>query len=149
MTEEEVRNKLTIALNLLVEKDAFLLECNANERSISHRLAVYLEHEFEGWDVDCEYNRDMDNPKRMNLQEMDSESTDTNGKTVFPDIIVLIRGESNNLLVVEMKKTTSTIDDDFDFHKLEAFKQQLGYRNAVFVKVKTVDSVGYEAPVWK
>jgi len=149
MTEEEVKTKLNSALDRLVEKDSFLLECNVNERSISHRLAVYLGHEFEGWDVDCEYNRNMDDPKRMNLQEVDSDSTDTEGKTVYPDIIVHKRGESNNLLVVEMKKTTSHIGDFFDLHKLDAFKKQLGYRNAVFVKVKTLNSVGYEVPIWK
>lgn len=149
MEESEVREKLIRALNMLVENDVLLLSYNVNERSISHRLAVYLEREFDDWHVDCEYNREMDNPKRLNLQEIDSESTDTFGKTVFPDIIVHRRGEQNNLLVVEMKKTTSNIKDDFDFCKLRAFKEQLGYKFTAFVKMKTsLNDTGFEEPVW-
>ncbi|WP_024873545.1 hypothetical protein [Tolumonas lignilytica] len=149
MEEREIREKLIRALDVLVQNDVFLLSNNVNERSISHRLAVYLENEFPNWHVDCEYNRAIENPKRLNIEEIDSESTDTNGKTVFPDIIVHRRGEQNNLLVVEMKKTTSNIPDDFDYLKLQAFKAQLGYRFAVFIKMKTMpNDTGYNDPVW-
>lgn len=55
---EHVRGSL---LRLLAE-DAYLFEADANERSISHRLALYLEEEFPGWNVDCEYNRDQHEP---------------------------------------------------------------------------------------
>ena len=148
MEENEVSQKLTNALNHLVHNDAFLLESNANERSISHRLAVYLEHEFIGWDVDCEYNRQMRDPKRLHLNIEPNNSADTVGKTVFPDIIIHRRGTSDNLLVIEIKKTSSTITDDFDLHKLSVFKTQLGYQFTVFVKVITESNIGYEQPMW-
>lgn len=127
MNREIVISKLEKALSKLIENDEFLLICDANERSISHRLAVYLEQEFDGWDIDCEYNRNLDSPKRLNLESMDSESADIDVRTVFPDIIIHQRGTNNNLLVIEMKKTTSSVSDDFDFEKLAGFKKQLGY----------------------
>jgi len=47
-----------------------------------------------------------------------------------------------------MKKTTSQDNDIYDFGKLRAFKQQLGYRFAVFVKVKTAGGVGIDRVEW-
>lgn len=125
------------ALDQLLRADAGLLQADANERSISHRLAGYLETFFPGWNVDCEYNRDRHEPKRLEIRPRQIQSDDTQATTVFPDIIVHRRGTSDNLVVIEMKKTTSREDDDNDLHKLQAFKEQLGYRFAIFVKVTT------------
>lgn len=41
------------------EKERYLLENNANERSLTHKLAEYLNLEFQDFDVDCEYNLDI------------------------------------------------------------------------------------------
>lgn len=96
---------------------------------------------FPGWDVDCEYNRDSNVPKRLqsSLFQRDSNDVaphrDTEGKTVFPDIIVHKRGTQVNLLVVEVKKTTSTVCDDVDIIKLCAFMEELGYKHALFLKL--------------
>lgn len=51
------------AINLLFEKDAFLLRRNVSERAITHRLALHLTHFFPFHDVDCEYNSDIDAKK--------------------------------------------------------------------------------------
>ena len=46
------------AIRALLVKDQDLLALQANERSISHKLAEYLRKEIgEEYDVDCEYNR--------------------------------------------------------------------------------------------
>ena len=29
----------------------------SGERMLNHRLAVHVEKQFDGWDVDCDYNR--------------------------------------------------------------------------------------------
>lgn len=87
MNRASVTDKLTWALNKLVRDDADLLEIDANERSISHRLAVYLESEFTEWHIDYECNRDLEDSKRLNIDSIRTDSTDTQGKTVFPDII--------------------------------------------------------------
>ena len=149
MNRTSVTEKLTRALDKLVRDDAYLLEIDANERSISHRLAVYLESEFTEWNIDCEYNRNIEDPKRLNIDSIRTDSTDTQGRTVFPDIIVHVRGQANNLLVIEMKKTSSVVSDDFDYAKLDAFRREFGYQHAAFVKVITRSkTVGYEPIVW-
>ena len=48
--------KLKRCIEKLKKEDCYLIKNNASERSIAHRLAVYLEDEFIGYNVDCEYN---------------------------------------------------------------------------------------------
>lgn len=143
-----IAHALHEALNTLVRADAEIFLSDINERSISHRLACYLETFFPGWNVDCEYNRNHDNPKRLKIRRRKISSDDTQATTVFPDIIVHRRGTDENLLVIEMKKTTSQESDKYDFGKLQAFKSQLGYQFAVFVKVKTGGVAGIERIEW-
>src|SRR2546423_1612256 len=136
--KEDIERALNNALSTLLERDAHSLRVDANERTISHRLAGYLESYFDGWNVDCEYNRNHDDPKRLEIPRRKIPNDDTQARTVFPDSIVHKRDTDENLLVIEMKKTTSQeSDNNFDLHKLNAFKNQLGYRFAVFIKVRT------------
>ena len=107
----ELEAKVIEALDKLLELDHYLLNNNVNERSISHRLACHLGPLFSQWDVDCEYNRNHDDPKRLEIQRRDVRSDDLKATTVYPDIIVHQRNTDENLLVVEMKKTTSQEDD--------------------------------------
>src|SRR5216117_1757682 len=123
-TQEEIRQKVRIAIDTVVKKDRYLLEQDVNERSITHRLAMYLDAQFDGWNVDCEYNRINGEPKRLysaeeHLSASDEPlAADTKGRTVFPDIIVHHRGKRKNLLVIEIKKANSNVPDDFDLWKL-------------------------------
>lgn len=135
--KDQIEAAVISALECLLEFDNHLLVFDVNERSISHRLAVYLEQHFPGWNVDCEYNRDFDDPKRLDIFPRRIESNDTQATTVFPDIIVHRRGTAQNLLVIEMKKSTNQEGDRFDFLKLKAFKTQLNYQFAVFIEVET------------
>lgn len=121
----------------MIKNDNFLLTNDVNERSISHRLAVYLEGEFRCWDVDCEYNRNHDVSKRLSFESENIEPNDTHAATVFPDIIIHKRNSTKNLIVIEMKKTTSGRGEAYDLKKLRAFKDQLGYEFAIFVKIRT------------
>src|SRR4051812_41886034 len=52
-----VERSLLAAVDQVRSYDFALLEDSTGERSIAHRLAVYLEREFDGWHVDCEFNR--------------------------------------------------------------------------------------------
>lgn len=149
---DEVNKRIDQAIAQLLEKDYYLLQIDANERAISHRLGLYLQSLFTDWHVDCEYNRNLDQPKRLAQYEkfFDKEQriwniAETDPITVFPDIIIHERGTGNNLLVVEMKKTTSTVSDDFDHMKLSEFKNQYGYPYALFLKFTTgVEKIGLE-----
>lgn len=134
---ELVESALNDSLDQLLRSDGDILAMDVNERSISHRFASYLEPFFKGWNVDCEYNRKHDDPKRLDIRRRNVRSDDTQATTVFPDIIVHRRGTDENFLVIEMKKTSSQESDDYDLEKLNAFKTQLGYQFAVFVKVRT------------
>ncbi|MFN0156991.1 MAG: hypothetical protein ACKVRP_02840 [Bacteroidota bacterium] len=145
MSQEEVDGLVNNALRKLVRKDLMLLRLDVNERSITHWIAFYLQQEFPDWNVDCEYNRHLDETKRLKLDPEDVKTNDTMGRTVYPDVIVHKRNTDENLLVVEVKKSTSTIDDSKDIIKLDAFKQQLRYQHALFLKILTdSDSTSFE-----
>ncbi len=120
------------ALQKLLEHDAYLLRIDANERTIAHRLAIYIEEQFDGWDVDCEYNRDGLEPKEIAFGSRDDAG---HGSRIFPDIIVHRRGTGDNLVVFELKKSSNQESDDRDFEKLRRYCCQLGYRHGVFVRL--------------
>ncbi|QLE99570.1 hypothetical protein FLM49_12825 [Neptunomonas phycophila] len=136
------------SLNQLLRADGDILAMDVNERTISHRLASYLEPFCQGWNVDCEYNRNHDDPKRLEIIRRNIQSDDTQATTVFPDIIVHRRGTGGNFVVIEMKKTSSREDDHYDLAKLNAFKEQLGYQFAIFVKVRTGDNPAIDNVQW-
>lgn len=138
MEHPEVEGLVVEAVERLVVTDPYLFTRDANERTITHRLAVYLERQFTGWDVDCEFNRDGHDPKRLNLPPRSNIlSDDVHATTVFPDIIVHRRGSDENLVAIESKKTTNGEGRAWDDRKLAAFKEQLGYDVIVFLLFHT------------
>ncbi|WP_230086398.1 hypothetical protein [Halomonas sp. 328] len=142
----DVVEVVKICVAQLIDNDFFILESDLNERTISSQLSRYLQISFSEWHVDCEYNRDHDDPKRLKVRAQglvrEELSRDTIGRTVFPDIIVHERGRSRNFIVIEIKKTTSAVDRGFDVKKLHAFKSQLGYQYAIFLEIGTGNSAG-------
>ena len=62
---KEVSEKIKNAYRKFLKNDSCLLAVVANERSITHRFAIYLEDEFPNYNVDCEYNREGTNIKRI------------------------------------------------------------------------------------
>jgi len=137
MNEDKVKLSVNAALAELLKHDSYLLEKDVNERSISHRLAAYLQSQFSGWHVDCEYNRNHDVVKRLQLEPRHATDQDVEAVTVFPDIIIHQRSTDENLLVIEMKKTTTHENRDYDIKKLKAFKGELKYSFAAFVQLET------------
>ena len=128
----DVRERIARAYQLLIERDAHLLAVNANERSLTHRLAMYLEKEFPEYQVDCEYNRNGLARKKIEKLKRKIDSDNTEGVNVYPDIIIHRRGTKNNFIVIEAKKTSNT--DQADMAKLKAYKADLSYRHAFFVR---------------
>ncbi len=110
---------------------------------------MYLQEEFRGLAVDCEYNRFGFEVKRLKeFYPADTKTDDTNARTVFPDIIVHTRGAKGpNLLVIEAKKSTNK-DNALDIEKLKAYKnsEQLHYKHAVFLVFRTGNDPGVEPP---
>ncbi len=145
--DQSLAGHVAAAVALLFKKDLYLLRVNANERSISHRLALYLEQEFPDWDVDCEYNRDEIDPKRLNLNPESVELDDVEGTTVYPDIIVHNRGETSNHLAIEIKKDSG--DSAKDLQKLQALRSQLNYTHALFLRFSTGSDAGVKQLSWE
>lgn len=132
--DQAAAEALYAAVKTLFDRDAFLFRADANERSITHQLAAYLAPHFPNWHVDCEYNRDGFDPKMVDLADGDDAPDETDGSRVYPDIIVHHRGKPENLLVIEVKKSTSSRSDQGDLAKLQALREQLGYRHSVFIR---------------
>lgn len=104
MERRELERCVRQALNMLYALDASLLEDDTAEWTIAHRLAVYLEQQLPGWNVDCEYNRQGQGQETKRREE---------GKPVRPDIIVHHRQRierEHNLLAIELKKTAPASD---------------------------------------
>ena len=134
LKSKEPGEKLAKALTCLFKGDKKLFEINVNERSITHRLALYLQDLYQDWNVDCEYNRDKHDPKELELPDLEPNNKDTDAQTVFPDIIIHKRCSDKNYLVIEAKKTSSSVSKDTDIKKLKAFRNQLGYKYALFIE---------------
>jgi hypothetical protein len=86
MNRAQIETALHRAIDRFVECEKHLLAADANERSMSHRIAVYLEQEMPGYDVDREYNRDGFDVKRLDLaQRLTSSDNDEAVTRVYPD----------------------------------------------------------------
>jgi excisionase family DNA binding protein len=145
----EIRTSLKRAMAQFIKRDHYLLEFDVNERSVSHRLALYLQAAFPKSAVDCEYNRDLAYTKELEPPTDPIEWDDTEAKTVFPDIIVHKRGSNHhNMLVVEMKKRTDGDDADFDRDKLTSFVEQYRYRKGAFETFTTGPSGKFNTVEW-
>ena len=136
MNGEEVRQAVDSALDRVIEEDSELLRFDVNERSITHRLGMYLQEAVsDPWDVDVEYNRigeDDDVTKRLPEEMLQDESQGT----VYPDVIIHQRGsEEDDLLVIEAKKSGNS--GDGDRRKIRAYLQHLDYDYGLFVMFDT------------
>jgi hypothetical protein len=110
-------NKLVSALREFYAHEKFLLEKDVGERALTHRLAVHIEKQFPGWEVDCDYDRLGD--RTLRLPRGSIVSTDDHlGKSIYPDIVVHQRDIPNNLLAVEVRKASNHQPLDHDRHKL-------------------------------
>ncbi len=140
---EELKARVTQALDTLLEQDADLLNRDVQEEAISHRLARYLETLFETWNVDCEFNMDRDKRKRTPLpQKQNPEVVDD--ALVRPDIIIHKRGTSNNLLAIEVKKSSNKDRGEIarDRMKVESYiNNPLKYRSSAFIIIRTDQSI--------
>jgi hypothetical protein len=173
----QIKRRLNIAIEILRVRDSYLLEKDVSERAITHKLAEHLQYVIgNSLDVDCEYNKNTNDSEVFSkkiyvlesaIKEMyssrnrDHNSVNIQGESylelsVFPDIIVHKRGKKqNNILAIEVKKSTSRIDRSYDFKKLKCYTESdseannLGYKYGAFVRFN-IGSLNYEAPeiVW-
>lgn len=116
-------NKVVTALGEFYAHETFLMEKDLGECTLTHRLAVHLEKQFSGWEVDCDYNRLGE--RILHLPHGTITSTDDDlAKSVFPDIVVHRRNIPNNLLAIEVRKAGNHQPPEHDRQKLRALTDQ-------------------------
>src|SRR5450631_430259 len=112
-------NKVLGALGEFYARENFLFAKDLGERTLTHRLAVHVEKQFSGWEVDCDYNRLGE--RTLRLPKGTIVSTDDEiGKSVYPDIVVHQREIPNNLLAIEVRKASNHQPHEHEQHKLRA-----------------------------
>lgn len=123
-----IKGKIREALKYFVVKDKQALSrVDIYEPTISHRIAVYLEDFFPGFDIDCEYNKTLIGYKK-----------DVNGKKIRPDIIIHKRMKNEfNCVIVEVKKNGKNSKlAKSDIEKLKrCMKGTLNYDLGVFIGI--------------
>lgn len=136
---EQVQERFHMALERFYEDHEQLIAIDANERSITHWLANAVQEQFEEWKVDCEYNRKGKLPKNLEYSDERVSVHDTDGRSVYPDIIVHVREQPENLLIAEIKKATSGEGPRKDLEKVVDFglESDYRYRFGVFVVLDT------------
>ncbi|MGO4505261.1 hypothetical protein [Dyella sp. 2YAF14] len=123
----EVGTAVLHAVAELFEKDIQLLEANASEESAAAKIAQYLQPHFPDMHIDVEYNRMGDAPKKVAWSGKPEE--------VYPDIIVHLRQTATNILAIELKKDSNRETKGKDILKLQAYRRELGYQHALFIRL--------------
>lgn len=121
MEKEKIKECLTSALDELYKNDISLISRRCSERSIVFKLGIYLNDIFkqQGYDVDCEYNKNGCNPKSLDEKKFN-----------YPDLIVHKReNNTNNLLIIEIKTANVKNVKYFcnDIYKLKGFTNSIEY----------------------
>jgi hypothetical protein len=118
--KQKLEKNILDALKILYEVDKYLISHRVSERNIVGRFYLYfnesIQLNFKGYNVDSEYNRNMEEPKRLPHFE----------KGTFPDIIVHKRGSNeDNLLIIEFK-TWWNSNNSKDVLKIQGFMNPNG-----------------------
>ena len=132
---EDIKKLVNATLEKFYKNDRDLIEMDDEGDMVSEQCMVfhiggYMKNKmstltkFQWADLDCEYNRNMNNPKMMR-----------DGRRFVPDLIIhRRRSNRNNLLVIEFKKKNANLHDkEDDRNKLmyltdqeETFKYNFG-----------------------
>lgn len=133
MDLSQIQARVATAVEALFVNDSILLDYDVGERTIVAKLAAYLKGVFPSHDVDVEYNRHGLDPKTV---ELSSECYGGGDHRIFPDVIVHRRSEDRqNLLVIEVKKSTNREPRACDEAKIRALKDQYGYEYGVMIEL--------------
>lgn len=124
-----ILENVELAISNLLKNEIDTLKRGLNELNVSTHLAFYLKPIFAEYDVDPEYNGDMDKPNdrkaldiaRNRIAEIGKEPNVNDNYKLRSDIIIHNRGTNeNNLVVIEVKKDIHSKKlKDFDLIKLE------------------------------
>jgi len=119
MDLEYIRNQIKKCFDAFYLNDSDLLIRDNYEVTISCKFSQYLFSEFPKYDVDCEYNKHIDDDKELNGIGI-----------VRPDIVIHKRGtDEKNLVYIEIKTDHNRKSREADYEKVkEATKQSGRYK---------------------
>jgi hypothetical protein len=135
MNLDQLKQRIEEAIQQLMLDDVQLLKNDINERTIAHQLAIYLKPMFQGFDVDCEYNGNIDaikkrkyililnhEAKQLGKLKKNEINKEIISRNVYPDIIIHKRSTNDhNLLIIEIKKSSNNDNGDYDRLKLRTY----------------------------
>lgn len=144
MTETELKSIVDNAVSRLLAEESQLLISDASELSISSTLKLFLQPQLADWSVDAEYNRvgAGQDPKRVLIEG--------EKKLRRPDIIIHHRTLKENLLAMEIKKTSNVEPTSKDLATLKGFKGDPDYRYqyAYFIRFRVGPNPGIHEEHW-
>ena len=144
--KDTIRSIINGALDQLYEKDQYLIYhdspirrfSHVSERGIVFRLGIYVDQRlrsndynlFDGYNLDAEYNRNINNVKCIPTVE----------KGAYPDLIIHNRGNNNyNLLAIEIKPWWGSLDEGSERYERDIKKlcdltgQKYFYKYGLFI----------------
>lgn len=142
--------EISAMLDKLYALDCYLLQrkLDVNERTITHRMGIYLQELFPTLNVDCEYNRMGTKTdwgisytegdyfaKTVCLSDGLVSEEDDNGSRVFPDIIIHNRNTAENFAIIEVKVQWKNGKAGQDHRKLRAYISDLGYYCGYYIEL--------------
>ena len=115
-----IKRRIKHCIEKIYEDDSDLFDRNNYEVTISSKLAQYLFKEFKEYDVDCEYNKHINQEKRV--KELN--------QNIRPDILIHRRGtDEDNLVYIEIKTDHNREARTNDYDKIKTMtKQKEEYR---------------------
>ena len=125
---ERLIYKIKHAMKILYEEDEILFNNEISERCLVYNFAKHFvktldSKEYEGLNLDLEYNRNCSGMKATNNQ-----------LTSYPDLILHKRGTNkDNRLVIEFKKWNNKSKLNKDRDKLKSFKIEYGYKLCMLI----------------
>lgn len=144
MKKDQIEKILMDSIHELFSRDRIFMskEYDIHERTVAHRLAIYIEKRFPEYHVDVEYNRSRESyglddigniiGKRLTLEKIIDED---NYRYVYPDIIVHKRDMQDNLIEIELKLAWKSKEKKYDFLKINEYMAQLGYQFGVYIEL--------------
>ena len=144
MNRQEIISIIKKSLETLYTKDTLLMnsEYDINERTVTHRLAMYLEPVFEdeGYVVDVEYNRirgDYHPDAVGNLmgKRLNWEKNKQGSSYVYPDIIVHKRDSDDNFLLLEVKMNWKNNRKQDDLLKINEYLKEFCYKHGAYLEL--------------
>lgn len=157
MNIEQIIQNINAGISVLMDKESNNLRRGLNELNISTHLAFYLKPYFSDYDVDPEYNGDIDKPNdrkalhiaKNRILEIGRKTNMKDNYKLSPDIIIHKRTtNANNLVIIEVKKDIHPqCDKDYDLIKLEHLTidysgNHYNYRLGVAIVFGTKENTG-------